>query len=713
MAEGPVHIWHEWAIQILILFSFALQIFLFVFARTRRHGPSAVLMILLWLVYLMADATAVYTLGHLSISDSPREQKITVFWAPFLLVHLGSQDTITAYALEDNQLWPRHLLNLGVQASGVAYILYKRIVEIPTLLGLAAVLMTIVGVIKYGERILALKCATKESMRSSFRKPQYLPTYYGVLPSQGANAQQRDDEELLLFAHAMLPLCKGGIINVPRTLISFSALTKLRWNWNWNWKATFKVVEMEISLMYDILYTKAAVIHTWYGYCIRVCSPIATAVAFILFQLSSNKNGYNKTDVAITYILLVGAFLLDLVSVLSTLGSTWTCNLLWTRGWIKLGDVILSLRRHVKAAGASRGWSGSIGQFNLLKFGCRNKLKLSNGLAKMIGLEDWYNTWQYSETLVISEDVKELVFKLVWKLVREIQHPRGDGIHGEMDMEEPMAMMPSRARYFFESYYKTAWRRKKLADALNFGSELEEAILTWHIFTNFFLDRRDTSKDAASSSTYVKAIKALSDYMVFLVAICPDMIPGLEVRSLYESTCQAVQTCSYAAGVEALARNLQKEDISWLDDADYYLEGGYKHYRVMPDLIKSSIVLSHGSLYARLMLQLADAGNPEKPAIISSYQNRDHVAMDKLKHLLPDLESSCSGGGDFDMPKVLALIFDTWVRLLISASVRFSREAHARLISRGSELTTIVWLMEEHASVFFNQSPRFTGPAAA
>ncbi|KAM0928506.1 hypothetical protein ACQ4PT_002522 [Festuca glaucescens] len=56
MAGGPMlQLWNEWATQILVLLSFTLQIFLFVFARTRRHGSSAVLRILLWLVYLMGS----------------------------------------------------------------------------------------------------------------------------------------------------------------------------------------------------------------------------------------------------------------------------------------------------------------------------------------------------------------------------------------------------------------------------------------------------------------------------------------------------------------------------------------------------------------------------------------------------------------------------------------------------------------------------------
>jgi hypothetical protein len=57
----------------------------------------------------------------------------------------------------------------------------------------------------------------------------------------------------------------------------------------------------------------------------------------------------------------------------------------------------------------------------------------------------------------------------------------------------------------------------------------------------------------------------------------------------------------------------------------------------------------------------------------------------------------------FDVPKALALILDGWVRMLVFASVRCSRDAHASQINRGGELMTVVWLMEEHANMFFKQ----------
>jgi len=60
---------NDWAVQILVLLSFGLQVFLLLFAWIRRHNVSPVPRLLLWLAYLLADSTALFTLGHLSISS--------------------------------------------------------------------------------------------------------------------------------------------------------------------------------------------------------------------------------------------------------------------------------------------------------------------------------------------------------------------------------------------------------------------------------------------------------------------------------------------------------------------------------------------------------------------------------------------------------------------------------------------------------------------
>lgn len=117
-------VWSEWEIRVLVLTSLALQVFLLFAAGIRKRNVSALLGLLLWLAYLLADSIAIYALGYLSQTRVPeaadarlfnRTHRIQAFWAPFLLLHLGGQDTITAFSIEDNELWKRHLLSLVSQ----------------------------------------------------------------------------------------------------------------------------------------------------------------------------------------------------------------------------------------------------------------------------------------------------------------------------------------------------------------------------------------------------------------------------------------------------------------------------------------------------------------------------------------------------------------------------------------------------------------------
>jgi hypothetical protein len=53
-----------------------------------------------------------------------------------------------------------------------------------------------------------------------------------------------------------------------------------------------------------------------------------------------------------------------------------------------------------------------------------------------------------------------------------------------------------------------------------------------------------------------------------------------------------------------------------------------------------------------------------------------------------------------EMPELLELVFNVWVDKLLYAGTRCSRESHAKQLSRGGELTTIVWILAEHAGPF-------------
>lgn len=68
---------------------------------------------IIWSVYLLADWVAAFAVGLIANGNKDGDKQVQsddllAFWAPFLLLHLGGPDNITAFALEDNELWPRH-----------------------------------------------------------------------------------------------------------------------------------------------------------------------------------------------------------------------------------------------------------------------------------------------------------------------------------------------------------------------------------------------------------------------------------------------------------------------------------------------------------------------------------------------------------------------------------------------------------------------------
>ncbi|CAN6329175.1 unnamed protein product [Urochloa humidicola] len=76
------------------------------------------------------------------------------------------------------------------------------------------------------------------------------------------------------------------------------------------------------------------------------------------------------------------------------------------------------------------------------------------------------------------------------------------------------------------------------------------------------------------------------------------------------------------------------------------------------------------------------------------------VAGIKLGRRLVELEKQADRPADRDMVKVILAV---WVDMLFHASFRCSKESHARRLAYGGELTTIVWLLAEHAGLFISR----------
>ncbi|XP_075640249.1 uncharacterized protein LOC142611997 [Castanea sativa] len=378
-------LWNAWNIRVVILVSLSLQTILILLAPLRKRTSQKLVILFIWTSYVLADWAATFAIGHIFSGQSnysgPFDKEdflafghlfsngknkshtcicvdkedtlstntddLIAFWAPFLLVHLGGPDIVTAFALEDNELWLRHFISFIVQLAVTVYVFLLTLPEnkllIPTLLMFGA------GIIKYLERTLALFLASLGRFRDSMLRqadpgPNYaklmeefsskknagLPTRIEITPEPGkeiklaANVKEEgdlSDVELVTYAHRYFQIFKGLIVDLT---LSFRERYESRIFFQLRTaEDALKVIELELTFIYEAFYTKVAVVHSVAGYIFRVLSILFVLVAFGFFY-SLDKHGFLDIDVKVTYTLLYGAIFLDLIALIMLFFSDWT-----------------------------------------------------------------------------------------------------------------------------------------------------------------------------------------------------------------------------------------------------------------------------------------------------------------------------------------------------------------------------------------------------
>ncbi|OMP00227.1 hypothetical protein COLO4_12827 [Corchorus olitorius] len=166
-------------------------------------------------------------------------------------------------------------------------------------------------------------------------------------------------------------------------------------------KDALAVMEVELNFMYEILYTKVVVVNSKLGYIVRVIAFGLVLASLGLFHVRTDKDGYNKFDVGITYALLLVAVVVDVMELLMIKFSDWTCVRRRNRHCLSLGcfnqvvDAIfsrlLALKKcrwipcqckidedvgsHNRLATPFlfRRWSGSVSTLNLISYCLKRK----------------------------------------------------------------------------------------------------------------------------------------------------------------------------------------------------------------------------------------------------------------------------------------------------------------------------------------------------
>jgi hypothetical protein len=409
----------------------------------------------------------------------------------------------------------------------------------------------------------------------------------------------------------------------------------------------YELIEMELSLLYDILYTKAAVIHTWYGLCIRIISPLSAIAAFLLFQFSS-KDAYIRVDVVVTYCLLVGALVLELASLLRAVGSSWACASYHARGCHRLCSAVMRLRRLLKA-GARRTCLDSLGQYNLLDL-CTdvNHDDLRGKIAKMIGLGDRWQKLHYSTTAPVSDGIKGLVLgEIRKKSMEDLRNARGKWVLKERGMYEDLI---------------------RIADE----TELDRSIIVWHIATDFYLSMcPEPEEDAATEGTVRDDIRVLSNHMMFLLEVHPYLLPGVVRRN---------------------KENYMYFSMLW--------------WRVMKSTKEDTMSSSRSTIVKKIGEWQLPADSRGK-YISGIGEERTDDVDDRPAYEDGSWLAGMLLGNRWCLPTVdvLQVIAGVWVELLCYAAYHCGEESHATKLSTGGEFMNAVWLLMGQATEYDRFAP--------
>lgn len=659
--QRMVKLWNDWELCVMVLLSLFLQIILILFGTRRKYIAQNWVRVVLWIAYLYADYVATLSLGILSNNDlgdkKPTDPNtaIRAFWAPFLLLHLGGPDNFTAYSIEDNELWLRHLLGLVVEVGVAIYVTLASWTNAPR--NFVAIPVFIAGIIKYSERIWCMMSASTENFRESLLPPadpgpsyvKFMEEYrssragglgiaYAEVVEVADSVQQvkatitdpnvRTLHDASLLFDMFKRIFSDLILSLQDIQLSLSILATAKP------LDAFKVIEIELGFMYDFLYTKATLVFSRVGILLRsIClSSMIFALAALLIYVDMESQAHIYR--AITYLLLFIGIFLEFYGIAVLLQSDWT--LLWV-GTLEnqpmklLLWIISSSRRH-----KSSWWSNSMAQHNLL-FSClKDEESRFPRFQKALHIEKAIEIFKDQEREPVSEEMKKLIFE---QLKYRSPDPQNlinlKQLHGSYRGEVVLKKM--------NCFSTLGW---SIAEV-----EFDQSLLLWHVATELccHLDLKKYSDHVSEPRPEMS--QALSNYMMYILAKLPSMLPKGIGQIRYADTCAEAKEFFSSRKMEPELE--QSRACMMLLQLDT---------EILPNIVK---------------------GNRSKSVLF------DAVRLAKLLQSL-ETEESWKNKQKWEM------VSEVWVEMLSYAASQCGWNHHAQQLRRGGELLTHVCLLMTH-----------------
>ncbi|KAK4564604.1 hypothetical protein RGQ29_006610 [Quercus rubra] len=665
------NLWTEWQLRVLILLSLTTQIILVILGNRRKYIAGTWIRFTVWSTYLLADSIALMAAGIISNDVGEvynanglvdEKYEVIIFWAPLMLLHLGGTDTITAYSLEDNELWKRHLLGVVIQAFATLYIWLTAWTS--STLSLLFILMFFVGLVKYCERVWVLYLASEKTFRESIPdiptndskimekcnlkqfEGYHLTTHQVFeveVPDHSANTSSTEsvhpDAYELLTAYGLVEMVKRlfsdlilGYQDRDASREIFERLSS---------KKAFKVIEIELGFIYDLLYTKAKAIYSPWGIARRIIGLFIIFIVLVLFQ--------SKIDVIITLVLLFVALLLELCAFRELLLSDHTTHWLIKHKKTNFLQHINRTLRHKWQK--RRNWSHSISQFSLLSFSLGKTPVPYYGILKMLGIDEMLEIQPHDIPLRDIDDIKYIIFEDM-KNLRDWAKVNNCGT----ELKDLYGRKGGRTL--------TSYKCEDLdwsVDKLGF----DQSILIWHLATEIcyfqgYIEpdeiktivnnegKRESQNERSAKGLMRQRCNYLSRYMLYLLVRRPNMLPigmgHIKFRDIYTEVGDFIE--------EHNGKSVKNEE-----EASETLSK-----------VKTKVMLAVGG---------RDRSRRDRSNYVIFHACRLASALDKCD-------------------KKWEIIKNVWLEMLGHAASQCKGRLHAQQLRRGGELLTHVWLLMAH-----------------
>ncbi|GLT87722.1 hypothetical protein SLE2022_057880 [Rubroshorea leprosula] len=530
--ENAKKLWAAWNIRGFTIVSLSVQVFLILFAPFRKTSGrwGKYVLWLIWSAYLLADWVAEFAIGLIvskQIKSSTENSDIYAFWAPFLLLHLGGPDTITSFALEDNEFWVRHLLGLVLQVGSTIYVFGRSLPE--NKLWLPTILVSVAGIIKYAERNRAFYLASFDHFGDG-----WVPSECGDELPVPIEFQNMDKETMKDRSKSILWTAAHHFGTIKTMLVgpllSRDHSTEIREAFlqETDPSKVLQILEIELSLLYEVLHTKLPVVGCRTGYFFRsinLCCILGALLSFLLFQKYYKLEQF---DIWLTYGLLIGALLLDFTSII----------LLIFSDWILVAHMQSTNPRLFEKA----RWSTAVCQLNFISHylnGYLVLLKDFTDLLRISHLLEGIKGFLCLSSKNINQD------RDYWHLIFWALRHLNDGMLKEFsNLHEARDVWSCSRKIVFGSFDNYDLTDIEELDYTN-------SVLTWHIATELCFQGVDQTStfgneeggeqgplSGIESEGHKELCKLLSDYMFYLLVMQPTMMAGVSVtwKILFERT---------------------------------------------------------------------------------------------------------------------------------------------------------------------------------